>query len=126
MFKQKCSFYVSAGVAFAMSFGMLVAAPAAAAPNSVDVAATVDRNALNPEDTLTLTISISSSDDVSTSQPTLPPLNDFEVLNEWSAQEARAALVTTPNGPEFSNPAHHPLQLYASTKKAGLSQYSGC
>jgi hypothetical protein len=73
----------------------------AAAAAAVSVTAGVDRNSLNPDDTLTLTVSVNSGDEVSLQQPTLPPINDFEVLNAWTSQEARASFVTTPNGPEF-------------------------
>lgn len=66
-----------------------------------DVTASVDRNSLNPEDSLTYSIAIASTDDVSVSEPRLPSLNDFEILNQWTSQEARASFITTPNGPEF-------------------------
>ena len=68
---------------------------------SVDVTATVDRNSLNPDDTLTFSISINSSDEVTVNNPVIPPFTDFEVLNQWTAQEARASFVSTPNGPQF-------------------------
>jgi hypothetical protein len=75
----------------------------AAKPNeaTAEVTATVDRNALNPGDTLTLNVSVVYSGDVSVGQPTLPTLSDFDVLNQWTSQETRATLVTTPSGPQF-------------------------
>ena len=66
-----------------------------------EVTAQVDRNALNPDDTLLLTVSISSSEDVAASDPELPALQDFEILNQWTGQEHRATMVTTPRGPQF-------------------------
>ena len=79
-------------------FGAVLSVPAFAATT---VTATVDRNALNPEDTLTLTVSVESQEEVSVGQPTLPPLNDFEVLNEWTSQSQQASMVSSPSGPQF-------------------------
>lgn len=67
----------------------------------VSVSSMVDRNALNPEDSLTLTIAIDTADEASVGQPTLPHLNDFEVLNEWTSQSQQASMVSTPQGPQF-------------------------
>lgn len=67
----------------------------------VTVSATVDRNALNPDDTLTLTVSVESNGSVEVEQPRLPSLNDFEVLNEWTSQSQQASMVATPSGPQF-------------------------
>lgn len=75
--------------------------PGVALAAGAEVTATVDRNQLGPEDTLTFTVSVTSSEEVSVSQPTLPNLADFEVLNQWTSQEARANFVNTPNGPQF-------------------------
>jgi hypothetical protein len=71
------------------------------ARGEVTVSATVDRNALNPGDSLTLTVSIDANEEVSMGQPTLPALTDFEVLNEWTAQSQQATMVSTPQGPQF-------------------------
>ncbi|MES2856467.1 MAG: BatD family protein [Bdellovibrionota bacterium] len=68
---------------------------------ALDVTGSVDRNALSPDDTLTFSVTISSDEDNEAPQPNLPPLNDFEVLNQWTSQETRASLVNGPDGPEF-------------------------
>lgn len=93
---------LTATIPYGAAFFATFAPSVAFAQNSVDVTATVDRNALNPTDTLTLTVSVRSSQEVTIGQPELPSLNDFEVLNEWTSQEARGSLVTTPNGPQFT------------------------
>jgi hypothetical protein len=84
---------------FAGFFATLLMAATAWA--SIDVTATVDRDVLGPEDTLTYTVSVNSSEEVSSGQPTLPDLADFEILNSWTSQEARASFVSTPSGPQF-------------------------
>lgn len=84
--------------AFIAAFMMIFASGAFA---SVDVTATVDRNVMDPGDTVNLSVSIMSTEAVAIGQPELPPLSDFEVLNQWTGQETRASLVTTPQGPQF-------------------------
>jgi hypothetical protein len=69
-----------------------------AAASDVDVRATVDRTQLSPDDTFQLTVSVSSSGDVAPSQPTLPPINDFEILNEWTGTESRTSFVSGSGG----------------------------
>lgn len=86
---------------FFLSLGNTAWSTALAASADVNVTASVDRNSLNPEDTFTYTVTVGSADDVSTAQPTLPPINDFEILNEWQSQEARSTFTTTPAGPKF-------------------------
>jgi BatD DUF11 like domain len=66
-----------------------------------EVTALVDRDSLSPSDTVTFTISVTSSEDVTIGQPESPRFEDFEVLNTWQGQEARATFVNTPNGPSF-------------------------
>lgn len=82
----------------ALVVALLIASVAHAETN---VTATVDRNALGPDDTLTLTVSVSSEDDVAVSQPNLPPIKDFEIMNEWQSSETRSTLSTTSSGPSF-------------------------
>jgi hypothetical protein len=71
---------------------------ARAAASDVEVMSSVDRNQLSPDDTFQLTISVSSSEDVTVSQPTLPPINDFEILNEWTGTESRTSFVSGSGG----------------------------
>ncbi len=69
--------------------------------SDVTVSATVDRNALNPEDTLTLTVSVESSGGVDVEDPRLPSLDDFEILNQWTSHSQQASMIATPAGPQF-------------------------
>ncbi len=68
------------------------------AAEDVEVTASVDRTQLSPDDTLQLNVSVSSSSEVSISQPTLPPLNDFEILNEWTSNESRTSFTSGRGG----------------------------
>ncbi|HVK61762.1 MAG TPA: BatD family protein [Bdellovibrionales bacterium] len=85
-----------------------------------EVSATVDRNALNPDDTLTYTITVTSAEEVAASQPTLPPLSDFEVLNEWTSQESSATLSNGPNGPEFKTIRNLRYNYMLQPKREGV------
>lgn len=78
------------------------------------VTATVDRNALGPEDALTLTVTVSSDEDVSVAQPNLPPIQDFEIVNEWQTNETRASMTMSPQGPKLQTlrSTKHNFQLF--------------
>jgi hypothetical protein len=78
-------------------FAFMLGTPAFGA-DDVEVTAQVDRTQLSPDDTLQLAISVSSSSEVSISQPTLPPLNDFEILNEWTSNESRTSFTSGRGG----------------------------
>lgn len=86
---------------------------------AVDVTATVDRNELSPDDTLTYTISVSSADEVEFDKPEIPAFADFEVLNQWTGQEARASFVTTPGGPQFQTVRSVKFNFSLQPKKQG-------
>ena len=90
--------FANASTALAGIFLVMMTSSAFAATN---VTSTVDRNALNPEDTLTLTLSIESEEEVSVGQPAAPNFPDFDVLNSWTSQSQQATMVSTPQGPQF-------------------------
>jgi hypothetical protein len=68
-----------------------------------EVKAMLDRRAVEPSETVVLTVTVESQEDVEVQSPTLPPMSDFEVLNQWQAREMRANLVQTPTGPQFQS-----------------------
>jgi len=76
----------------------LVVSPLAFGANDVEVTSQVDRTQLSPDDTFQLSVSVSSSGEVSASQPNLPPLNDFEILNEWQSNESRTSFTSGRGG----------------------------
>lgn len=83
-----------------LSLGVL-ASVGHAEPPKFEVKAKVDQPAIEPSQTVTLSVSVESSSDVSVEAPKLPPLSDFEVGGEWVSTERRANLVNTPTGPQF-------------------------
>jgi hypothetical protein len=86
---------------FLTSTGLITSTDAFAAGDPITVQATVDRNEMDPGDTFTLTVSVISSESINPSQPNLPALTQFQVMNEWTSEEARASFVSTPQGREF-------------------------
>lgn len=107
-------------LAWVLGFASLFfVAPDLYASDEPTVSATVDRNALNPEDTLTLTISVQTSEQVSIGQPTLPSLQDFEVLNEWTTQSQQASMIATPAGPQFKRVSIASFNYMLMPKKQG-------
>ena len=61
----------------------------------VRVEATIDRSQVNVGDSLVLTVAISSDQGADISEPRLPMLKGFELLQRWTGSEARS---TFPNG----------------------------
>lgn len=99
---------------------VVMAGGAAHAQAKVEVTARVDRPAIDPSEQLVLTVSVESEDDVDVQTPTLPPLNDFEVQNQWQASEMRANLVTSPSGvPQFKTIRRSVFNWQLSPKKLG-------
>lgn len=105
-------------------FGALIAMPEPAMA-AIDVVATVDRNALGPDDTLVLTVSVDAEDEVDVSDPNLPNLNDFQVLNQWSSQEARATFVQTPQGAQFKTVRSTRYNYMLQPKREGTLSIGG-
>lgn len=56
----------------------------------VTVKAVVDRNKINRGETIVLSVVVSSDQSISVSEPRLPNLNGFQLVNKWSGTEARS------------------------------------
>jgi hypothetical protein len=108
-------------IAIAIATFLLVALPwyAHAQPPKYEVRATVDRKAIDPTDTIVLSVGIESEEEIDVQAPTLPPLSDFEVLNQWQGKEVRANLINTPTGPQFKSVRRVVFNWQLSPKKLG-------
>jgi hypothetical protein len=84
-----------------------------------EVKATVDRKAIDPTDTIVLSVGIESEEEIDVQTPTLTPLSDFEVLNQWQGKEVRANLINTPTGPQFKSVRRVVFNWQLSPKKLG-------
>jgi hypothetical protein len=56
----------------------------------VTVTATVDRNQVSFGESITLTISVASSESLVVGDQRLPELDGFELINQWSGRESRS------------------------------------
>lgn len=65
----------------------------AQSPSQVEVLATVDRNQMSEGDTFTLTISVSSSESFNVSEPRLPNLENFDLINHWKGSESQSTFI---------------------------------
>lgn len=81
----------------------------------VDVQATVDRNEINQGDTFILTVSVSSDQGVNISEPRLPSLNQFQLMQSWTGTEARS---TFTNG-QFQTSRTRKFNYQLSAKQLG-------
>lgn len=73
-----------------LSLFAMVTGLAAAEAKPIQVAGTVDRNEMGVGDTFTFSIEISSDSSLNVSDPRLPNLAGFELLNQWSGVESRS------------------------------------
>ncbi len=102
---------------FAGTFGLVP--PTEAQTRKYEVKATIDRKAIDPTDTVVLSVAIESEEEIEVQTPKLPPLSDFEVLNQWQGKEVRANLVNTPTGPQFKSVRRLFFNWQLSPKKLG-------
>lgn len=74
----------------------------ATAARAQEVNASVDSARVEVGDSFTYTVSVSSSEMVRMGEPSLPPLEDMNVVGTSAGSETRSQIVTTPQGPRMS------------------------
>lgn len=84
----------------------------------VNVTAVVDRNQVGIGDVINLTVSISAQDSTNVSQPNLPPLSGFDLINTSSGMETRSTFV---NGKFMTEQSRSFTYMLAVTQKGVLS-----
>ncbi len=84
-----------------------------------EVKATVDRKAIDPNEVIVLSVSVTSEENVAVKPPTLPPMNDFEVMSQWQGSETKANLIQTPTGMQFKTVRSSVFNWQLSPKKLG-------
>lgn len=67
----------------------------------VTVQATVDKNEIGLNDTLTLMVTVISKDSVEIQDPQVPNLDGFELVNSWDSMAVSNKLVQTDQGMQF-------------------------
>lgn len=89
---------------------------------AVQVQAFVDRNEIGLGDTFQLTVSVSSSDSVDVSEPRVPNIDGFDLLNSWTSSSTSSKLVQGPGGMQFETVRRQDFNYMLSPKKAGRLQ----
>ncbi len=86
---------------------------------SVQVQATVNRDEISLQDTLQMTISVSSSDEVDSSGPDIESLKDFNVLQKSKSSAVSQKMFSTPSGMQFETVHRNDFHLILAPKKVG-------
>lgn len=98
-----------------LSFQFITAVASAA----VTVQSLVDRNEMGMGDTVTLTVSVQSSESVDVSEPRVPNLDSFDLVNSWNSSSTQSKLVQGPNGMEFSTVRRQDFNYMITPKTTG-------
>lgn len=83
------------------------------------VQSSVDRNEMGLGDTFTLTVAVTSTDDVEVQDPRVPELDGFELLNNWTSTAVAQKLVSTPSGMQFETQRRKEFHYQLSPVKTG-------
>ena len=67
----------------------------------VKVQSLVDRNEMGVGDSFTLQVTVSSDQTVSINAPSLPTIPGVQLINQWSSNQTRSSVVSTPQGMDF-------------------------
>ncbi len=86
---------------------------------AVTVNSTVDRNEMGMGDTLTVTVSVSSTDSVEVSEPRVPNLSGFDLVNTWTASSTSSKLMQGPNGMQFETVRRQDFNYMITPQKQG-------
>lgn len=104
-------------------FLMMITASAALA--NVNVQATVDRNQMGLGDTLTLSVSITSTESVEVAEPRIPHLNGFELVNTWTSSSTSSKLMPGPSGMQFERVTRQDFNYMLTAQRAGTITIPG-
>ncbi len=85
----------------------------------LQVTATVDRTEAGIGDSFTLVVSVQSSEEVDVSEPRVPNLDGFDLVNTWNSSSTSSKLVQGANGMQFDTIRRQDFNYMLSPKKAG-------
>lgn len=86
---------------------------------SITVNSIVDRTEMGMGDTLTLTISIQSTESVEVSEPRLDGMDNFEIVNTWTSSATSSKLMQGPGGMQFETVRKYDFNFMITPKKMG-------
>ncbi len=102
--------------AFLMCSVAISPLPALAA---VAVSAEIDREQMDPGDLVTLTVTVSSEEEIELEPPVLPELRDFAVIKQGRSMGSRSNIVLGPAGPEYVTQVAHTFEYVLQPQKDG-------
>lgn len=88
------------------------------------VQSTVDRNEMGLGDTFTLSVVVTSSEEVDIQEPRLPDLDGFDLLNNWQSNAVAQKLINTPSGMQFETQRRKEFHYQLSPRKTGTLSVS--
>ncbi len=92
---------------------------------AVRVESLVDRNEMGLGDTVTLSVSVQSSESVEITEPRVPNLNGFDLVNSSSASSTSSKLMQGPGGMQFETVRRQDFNYMLSPKKQGTVTIPG-
>ena len=95
---------------------LLVAQNAMAA---IVVQSRVDRTEMGIGDTVTATVSVTSDKSVDVTEPRIPNLDGFDLVNSWSSQGRSTKLIQGTAGMEFQTMSNYDYNFMITPRKQG-------
>ncbi|MGZ3772752.1 MAG: BatD family protein [Pseudobdellovibrionaceae bacterium] len=83
------------------------------------VSSSVDRNEIDLGDTLTVTVSVVSDEDMEAQDPRVPELDGFDLMNSSQSTAVAQKLVNTSSGMQFETQRRKEFHYMLSPKRAG-------
>lgn len=86
---------------------------------NVLVQSTVDRNQMGMGDTLTLSVSVQSSDSVEVQEPRVPNLSGFDLVSSWNSSSSSSKLVQGAQGMQFETVRRQDFNYMLTPQRQG-------
>lgn len=91
---------------------------------AVTVQSSVDRDEMGRNDTFTLSVAVTATDNEEIQEPRAPELDGFELLNSWQSSAVAQKLVNTGNGMQFQTQNRREFHYKLSPTKLGTLSVS--
>lgn len=89
------------------------------------VQATVDRNEMGIGDTVTLSVSVQSTESVEVQEPRVPQLAGFDLVNAWNSSSTSTKLVQGQRGMQFESVRRQDFNYVLTPQRAGTLTIPG-
>lgn len=106
-------------ISFFLLFFVSTVFSSVALSSNVQVQAYVDRNEMGLGDTITLTVAVSAQESFDVSEPRIPHLDAFELVNSWTSSSTSSKLVQGPAGMQFQIVRRQDFNYMLTPKKPG-------